>query len=48
MRYQLKPIEIGEAGLADVRICNEYDESIVTFTFLDGHEAYIARALRMS
>jgi len=45
VRYQLKPIEIGEAGLADVRICNEYDESIVTFTFPDGHEAYIARAL---
>jgi Cu/Ag efflux pump CusA len=45
VRYQLKPIEIGEAGLADVRICNEYGESIVTFTFPDGHEAYIARAL---
>ena len=45
MRYQLKPIELGEADLADVRICNEYDESVVTFTFPDSHEAYIARAL---
>ena len=43
MRYQLKPIEIGEAGLADVRICNEYDESIVTFTFPDGHEAFAGK-----
>jgi hypothetical protein len=32
MRYQLKPIEIVKAGLADVRICNELDEPIVTFT----------------
>ena len=45
MRYQLKPIELGEADLADVRICNQYDESVVTFTFPDSHEAYIARAL---
>ena len=45
VRYQLKPIELGEADLADVRICNEYDESVVTFTFPDSHEAYIARAL---
>ena len=45
MRYQLKPFEIVEAGLADVRICNEFDEPIVTFTFPDSHEAYIARAL---
>jgi hypothetical protein len=45
VRYQIKPIELGEADLADVRICNEYDESVVTFTFPDSHEAYIARAL---
>ena len=45
MRYQIKPIELVEADLADVRICNEYDESVVTFTFPDSHEAYIARAL---
>jgi hypothetical protein len=45
MRYQVKPTEIVEAGLADVRICNEFDEPIVTFTFPDDHEAYIARAL---
>jgi hypothetical protein len=45
VRYQIKPIELAEADLADVRICNEYDESVVTFTFPDGHEAYIARAL---
>ena len=45
MRYQLKPFEIVEAGLADVRICSEFDEPIVTFTFPDSHEAYIARAL---
>jgi hypothetical protein len=45
VRYQIKPTELGEADLADVRICNEYDESIVTFTFPDSHEAYIARAL---
>jgi hypothetical protein len=45
VRYQLKPFEIVEAGLADVRICNEFEEPIVTFTFPDSHEAYIARAL---
>jgi hypothetical protein len=45
VRYQIKPIELGEGDLADVRVCNEYDESVVTFTFPDGHEAYIARAL---
>ena len=45
MRYRLKPIEISEACLAEVQICNEYDEPIVTFTFPDEHEAYIARAL---
>jgi Cu/Ag efflux pump CusA len=45
VRYQIKPIELGEADLADVRVCNEYDESVVTFTFPDDHEAYIARAL---
>ena len=45
MRYQIKPIELAEADLADVRICNEYDESVVTFTFPDSHEAYIAQAL---
>ena len=45
MRYQLKPTEIVKVGLADVRICNEFDEPIVTFSFPDSHEAYIARAL---
>ena len=45
VRCQIKPIELVEADLADVRVCNEYDESVVTFTFPDGHEAYIARAL---
>jgi hypothetical protein len=45
VRYQLKPIEIGEAGLADIRICNEFDEPVVTFIFPDSHEACIARAL---
>ena len=45
MRYQLKPNEIAEAGLADVRICNEFEEPVVTFIFPDDHEAYIARAL---
>ena len=45
MRYQLKPTQIVEPGVADVRICNESDEPIVTFIFPDGHEAYIARAL---
>ena len=45
MRYQIKPIELVEADLADVRICNEYDKSVVTFTLPDIHEAYIARAL---
>ena len=45
MRYQLKRTEIVEPGVADVRICNEFDEPIVTFIFPDGHEAYIARAL---
>ena len=42
MRYQLKRTEIVEPGVADVRICNEFDEPIVTFMF---PEAYIARAL---
>ena len=45
MRYQLKRTEIVEPGVADVRICNEFDEPIVTFIFPDDHEAYIARAL---
>ena len=45
MRYRIKPIELVEADLADVRVCNEYDELVVTFTFPDSHEAYIARAL---
>jgi hypothetical protein len=45
VRYQIKPIERVEADLADVRICNEYDESVVTFTLPDIYEAYIAREL---
>ena len=45
MRYQIKPIERVEADLADVRICNEYDKLVVTFTLPDIYEAYIAREL---
>ena len=45
VRYQIKPIERVEADLADVRICNEYDELVVTFTLPDIYEACIAREL---
>jgi len=47
MGYRPAPVQlnIAEAGYAELRICDEYDQPIVTFGFADEHEARIARAL---
>jgi hypothetical protein len=47
MRYRLEPVQtnIAEGGFAQFRICNEHNDPIATFGFVDEHEARIARAL---
>ena len=47
MGYRPAPVQlnIAEGGYAEFRICDEYDQPIVTFGFADEHEARIARAL---
>jgi hypothetical protein len=44
VRYQIKPIELGEADLADVRICNEYDESVVRRVKFEGRSVTCSNA----
>lgn len=47
MGYRLEPVQtnIAEGGFAQFGICNEHNDPITTFGFVDEHEARIARAL---
>ena len=47
MGYRLEPVQtnIAEGSFAQFRICNEHNDPIATFGFVDEHEARIARAL---